>query len=235
MSIIHESRTIPFEAISNGGRGKTISVQIIEGSERKIASGGYGTAYEVTARYGNNHEKKFVVKRFFSPKNAGEATKAVQNYSLAKQAGLNVFHTYRLGADMQSVIMTMGNTEDVVLIGTNVESPKAEEQLGAKIHLAETEKFDSLLEAVLNQARIAANHNIFLHKDAYFFTVDRKTKSEFGVIIGDYDRVESYWSARILETNLDDARISIDRFIDQNFENPQTYWDRLYDYFYENT
>ncbi len=211
-------------------RGKTLSVDVRLEDGRKVSQGDYGDIYEVNGFVGS-HGKKFIVKKF-KGKNEKiteyRATKAFQNYEVAKKAGLKVFTTYRIGEDRKSILMTNGNMESAVCIGNNKKSPKAKDLLGDKIGSLGDVDFQTLVEGMYSQAILAGGQNIKVPADAYFFFVDTKTKSKVDFVIGDLDFVSKLPGKPPDRTrgNLDHALSSIDGFVQRNVWNPGKYYEK---------
>ena len=165
----YEGQIMSFSRISPFGKDTSTKVRI--DSERRIGGGVFGDTYEAQVTVGN-HKRTFVIKRFrivagLTPEE--NATEAMRNYDAAKKAGLKVFPTYRLGEDKKSILMTSGNTQDSVCIGTGGDSPKIEDILGTRIEQIADDDLHLLVDGVFSQAIQAGEHNIVLPADAYFF------------------------------------------------------------------
>lgn len=225
----------------DGEKELSTRVVINEETKRRVAGGTYGDIFEAEVSVGS-HKKTFVIKKFKDAlgKTAEQnARNAMQNYDVAKKAGLEVFTTYRLGDDEESILMTNGTTDKFVCIGTNVDSPQADDLLGEKIDDVDEEDFYNFVDSVLGQAVIAGDNNISLHGDAFLYFVDRETGTKLDFVIGDLDNVSkgrTYAHANGLKRNLDGALGSLKYFIGKNFKDPEnyikdaeiSYWSALY-------
>ncbi len=237
MDTLVEGQEMTFTKTDGPGKDQSTRVKIDPASERKIGSGRYGDVFEAQVTIGSRTEK-FVLKRFKDPAEL-HAANAMRNYDVAKKAGLKVFHTYRFGEDNTTILMSTGNTDKAVCIGTNYDSPQVEELLGQKIDNVDVEDFDNFVDMVLGQAVIAGDNNIDLHGDAFLYFVDRATRTKLDFVIGDLDNVsegKTYAHANGLKRNLDGALTSLKHFISQNFKEPEnyikdaemSYWSSLY-------
>jgi hypothetical protein len=210
-------------------RGRNLSTSVLINNEVKISEGRFGTIYEADISVGSQ-KKRFVLKRFKGSKEFAEehANTAIQNYELAKGAGLKVFTTYRLGADKRTVLMTNGTTDTDFCIGSNKESPKIEEALGGKINNLSSDAFIYLIDGVFSQALLAEQKNIILPNDAYFFLIDKASKSKVDFIIGDLDTIakKSDTEPERIINNVSYAMLSLQGFILRNINDPDTYLER---------
>jgi hypothetical protein len=198
--------------------------------KHRIGSGTFGTAFQTEVTTGS-HARNLVIKKFKNTEVRGfvttareNAAKAIANYKIAQRAGLKVFPTYRLSEDLESVVMTSGNTDSIICIGT--EPASSLPGIGKpKIPSIESVACAELMDGVFNQATLAANHDISIRPDAFFFLYDKSTGG-IDFVIGDLDNVHKRQlppnQSRLL-SNLYGAKIALQSFIVDNVDNPGVY------------
>ena len=221
----------PIETISIAPRieGRPPTQLTITG-KRRIGSGIFGTAFQTEVMVGC-HARKLVIKRFKTIDRRGivttakeNAAKAMANYAAAKKAGLKVFPTYRLSEDGESIVMTNGNIGSTICI-SNEHSSHLPNIGEPKIQLRGDAACTSLIDSVFDQALLAANHDISIHSDAFFFLYD-KTTGGIDFVIGDLDNVDRRKlppnESRLLN-NLYGAEMALISFMNGNVEAPSNY------------
>ncbi len=203
--------------------------------EHFLGEGGFGKVFTVDARVGN-HKKRFVVKRFFdTDEKPAEyyAKKAVKNYTVAQDAGLKVFPTYRLGED-NSILMTSGHSYDWICVGTN-EKTSSIENFG-KNKIKEVENFEDFVKSVFEHTRKAAEAGISIYEDGYFFFVNTQN-NEIDFIVGDLDNVtkkESISFDTLYRYNIRQAAEALFAFFHSNVElTNQHYLEKVQHYYFE--
>ncbi len=205
-------------------KGKATPVRILD--EKQIGSGMFGDTFEAQVLVGDKG-RKFVIKKFkrrYNTTAAERAENAMKNYQAAKEAGLKVFTTYRLGEDGTSILMTNANSDDITCLST---LPNTVGDI--KIKLTD-ESFESLTDGVFAEAKKAADANIDVYSDAYFLLVG-KNSSKLDFVLGDLDNVTKEASkspATLLSSNLINARLGLHDLFQKYAGNAALYWDRLY-------
>lgn len=223
--------------VSTFVKGEKVSpVNILD--QRVIGQGHYGTCYEADVNY-RGRPRKFVIKRYTHDPNRAlnadyNATRAIENYQILKKAGLRVFHTYRLGEDERSILMTDGNLESKICVDAN---PKGSLPALNLPKLTDVDdEIKKLAQAVFQQSRLAAEREVTLSKaDIFFFLVDKNTK-DIDFVLGDLDLVNfpsvPEFEQRLHE-NLENARSSIEWFILSNVRDTgNSYYRYVNDEFY---
>jgi hypothetical protein len=193
--------------------------------ERRIGEGSFGRTYVADVLIGR-HNRRFIIKKFKGDTQTAEknAARAIENYRLARDAGLKVFTTYRLADDKTSILMTNASIDSTICIGSDSFShlPSFGED---KIQNLEMDKFQTLLDGVYNQALIAASHDLVIHPDSFFFLFNKESGS-LDFVLGDLDLIHkkprSSFSYLLL-VNLDYAEMAISAFVRGNVENPDNY------------
>jgi hypothetical protein len=145
------------------------------------------------------------------------ARDALRNYQLAKRAGLKVFSTYRLSEDRTSILMTNGNLGGHFCFGSNIHSPRALKVMGRKIPAIDN--LDELISGLVAEAQKAAEHQLQLHHDTYFFLVNRENPRRADFVDGDMDNVEEFPTECVkylLATNLYNALHALKNFVANN-------------------
>ena len=103
--------------------GKETAVSIV--NEIPINNGAFGEIFDTVIKI-NGRKKRFIVKKYFDKSKIRDrpiatinAQTAFANYSLAKEAELKVFPTFRIGEDKRSILMTDGFSDNQICIGSN--------------------------------------------------------------------------------------------------------------------
>lgn len=213
-------------AFAKEGRNST---QVIIKNERKIGNGWFSDVYQADVAIGN-HTRKFVIKKFKDALIDGKAltakenaANAIVNYQSAKKAGLKVFTTYRLSEDGTSILMTNGSPDSTVCL-TNNEDANLWGMGLPKIKKIEEAVFKGLVDKVFRQAIIAAEHDLSIWFDAFFFLYDRNTNS-IDFVVGDLDLVNRRQTLTPrLHDNLADADRALGDFVQDNVQNPNSYY-----------
>lgn len=210
--------------------GKVTLVNIL--NERKIGEGTTGTTYETDVLVGGR-KRKFIIKRFkgstvIAKKNT---VRAIENYQMAKKAGLKVFPTYRLGEDGTSILMTNANVDSTICVDT-LSYSSLPSRGGTKIEI-DDDKFEKLANGVFQQAGLAAKHGIYVPVDTFFFLINTETK-DVDFVLGDLDTInnnpipESAPGPNIrLVENLGQASIALQCLVLHNIENAGSCYARL--------
>lgn len=201
------------------------NIQITNG--RLIGSGHFGDAYAVNAIVGDGgreHSKLLVLKRYREQLGqAGSAKRnawrAVENYSRAKEIGLQVFPTFRLLEDEQRILMTSGHSPEWICLGSNEGSDAVRhfEQYGRDT-IDDELSFIELVPRLFEQAEIASQHGITLDADGIFFLVNAKGKG-LDFVVGDYDMLgQGDMANHQLQLNLAYMYVALNTFLKKNFD-----------------
>lgn len=212
-------------AFTREGKGNRVT-QVHVLNEREIGSGVFGRVYESLVNV-EGRNRKFVIKKFSETRNKSakdSALNAFQNYNRAKEAGLKVFSTYRLGEDGTSILMTNGNSETTVCVGGSDPNSFLEKRGIPRISNIDDVYFTDLAGKLFSQASIAANQGIALYEDAFFYLVDPNSGG-LDFVVGDLDMVNTrpIPPEHLLSNNLNSVEDSLLTFIKGNFKNPDKY------------
>ena len=182
-----EKKSISFEKPT----GQKTEVYIV--SEIPIDGGSFGKIFKTVIRVGNL-EEMFIVKKYRSNGSIwGEegaqnsAQNAFKNYYLAKKAGLKVFPTFRIGEDKKSILMTAGFSDDSICIGSNTNKGIAHFE---RPRIKEIENLGKFLTAIFTEGIKAANNNISLYDDIFFFIISKTEPTKIDFVLGDLDLLE---------------------------------------------
>ncbi|MBU0732208.1 hypothetical protein KKC88_04995 [Patescibacteria group bacterium] len=197
-------------------KGK-IDVDITQGE--KVGSGHFGDVYLVEGKIGN-HKKEFVIKRYKddlgdSFDSLMDAKKAFSNHSKAKKAGLKVFPTYRLSEDKNSILMTSAAGEGKYCLAITIdEIDRSYVDSKGFENIKEIPNFEELANNIFKGAVKAAENNIFLYMDSYFFMTGENEDVDY--VIGDLDLVyemPDVKSENLNKVNLKAAKKALDQFL----------------------
>lgn len=208
-----EALTIPRDTTFTKYDGTSSRVRIVD--EEYIRSGIYGMIYR-TDTLVSGRPRRFVIKKFKKTllSAQGNAERAFANYQRAKDAGLKVFATYRLGEDRKSILMTDGSGDSTVCLSNNITLP----ELGLSKIRDEALPLD-LVDGIIANAKKASEQKILIPNDAYFFLYDRQAEcTDF--VLGDLDTLgKDVDSQHALRHNLQTAKLAILGFIASNAQN----------------
>lgn len=217
------------ESLTFTADGKKPSTVQILGNKR-IGVGDYGAVYEADVAIGN-HIRKFAIKKFIPRLGINReeefAARSIANYQLAKNAGLKVFPTYRLGEDRKTILMTNGNSDLVICLGSDKGS-SLETRGMQRIPEDETnsDNYRHLITGLFDQAIIATKHGLSLgHSDVFFYLVNIHT-SELDFVLGDFDMFNVSSNKRgdnLLDDNLAIVVKSLTEFTHNNFSPSDAY------------
>lgn len=197
---------------------------------RLIGRGGFGAVYETDVMIGGRHRtmvlKKFHDNELGTPEE--NARRAFKNYSLAKEAGLKVFPTYRLGEDGSSILMTDGRAGVwFCAAGNNNEQ---------SYRIVEIDNLKDILEKLAKEAAVAAAANLNLKDDMLFFTVDRCVGANLDFYLGDLDLLRDAHRSNqrsIWGDNLRQLRAALGNFIRIYAREPRRYLEMVESFFSE--
>lgn len=193
--------------------GSSTQIQIV--GEKYIGGGTFGKIYLADTLVARR-PRRFVIKRYKGDTLAAErfAKKALTNYQRAKEAGLKVFPTYRMGEDGRSILMTDGHGDSTICLSNNRTLP----ELGIP-QIANAAISPSLIEGVIAQAKKASEKRILIPNDAYFFIYDRSAQTT-DFVIGDLDMLgKDLSSGHALWHNMRTAKNSLLSFVYSNAQN----------------
>jgi hypothetical protein len=168
--------------------------------EKPIGAGALGEVASVDAEVAGK-EGRFVIKRYQSVLGKERAAKAFENYRMAKEAGLRVFPTFRLGEDGTSILMTTAHTEEWICVSSNSEDTSDVEQYGVE-KLKTIPRIDAYMREIFDESLKAAEKGIWIDQDAFFFLVKRSGEA-VDFVIGDFDLM------RKKEIDSEDARNNV--------------------------
>ena len=220
-AVINNLMDNKFEKSFKKNTGKETKVQVI--SEIRIAGGTFGEIFDTVVEIGG-HRKRFIVKKYREnnlPVGKPIATKnahsAFENYSLAKEAGLKVFPTFRISEDEKDILMTTGFLKDQICIGSNnaKDVTKFDKPL-----IREISNTDEFLSNIFAEYIKAAKNNIYLPSDILFFVLNRDEPTNLDFVLGDLDnlRKESRSIAGIASLNIRNLRSSLYYFSNENID-----------------
>lgn len=203
--------------------GKETGVKII--SETSINKGEFGEIFDTVIEIGGKR-KRFIVKKYFDveisevdpssdrPYAEKNAQLAFRNYSLAKEAGLKVFPTFRTGGDKKSILMTTGFTNNEICLGSN----NALSVIDFKQpFIKEIEDIDKFLSTFFDEGLKAAKKGIILSQDCFFFILNKTEPVKIDFIIGDLDNLIGTKSGKNIElNNIKDIETTLIEFCEKN-------------------
>lgn len=209
-----ENQNIPFRKHT----GKETTVHIV--SETLINNGSFGKIFDTVVEVGG-HKKRLIIKKYndASEKYAKEnAEHAFKNYSLAKEAGLKVFPTFRIGENGKSILMNTGFSNEQICIGVN--NFKNVENLGRPF-ISEIINIDEFLLNLFTESQKATAKGLKLHSDVFFFIISRKEPAEMDFILGDLDNLnkinpEDYKERELIQHNMKCVETAFRYFLEKN-------------------
>lgn len=216
----------------NNTEGESTRIKII--SEEEFSGGEFGDIFSAVVNIDNKSKKYiFIIKKFkdssgvytpFSTVKIAEerAENAFRNYKIAKEAGLKVFSTYRLGDDKKSILMTNGNTTEWICLGTNERSPSLETYGITK--MSEIPNFHLLIQYMISEIKKATENGILLYKDCYIFFLNKKT-GEVDFVLGDLDQLSKNEMSKdkLFENNIEYGLEALKVFLSRNVEENKAY------------
>ena len=164
---------------------------------------------------------EFVVKEFHVKE---DATRALEKYNYAKEAGLKVFNTYRINERGDTILMTTGLSKDKICLGSN-------DWYDSKLKKESISNLEDFAKSYFEQAMIAVDSEIYLYADIPFFLVDKKSPDvSLDFVLGDLDRL-SKWRGildpiskqKMYEANLEQLHTALNHFIKNNIKDPKHY------------
>lgn len=168
---------------SDGNDQRVIHVR----QKREIGRGTRGTVFEIDTDVQSRDQAdwipaRFVLKEYFEK---GQAQRALATYEIVKTSGLPTWTTCRVTEDMNSLVMTPGNRFNTLCISA---FPQSDSARAFTMHLS-LDDLAQIARELYGQARIAADNNIKLPIDAFFFLIS-PDRRKIEVIIGDFDNLE---------------------------------------------
>jgi hypothetical protein len=187
-----------------GGRASVFRA-IKQGDKIEQGRSGFVNECDVAKNYGDKErEHSLVAKTFHSSKGAERAFDA---YCKVKAAGLKVPPTYRIDRENNKIYMTNYNRGGNVALSATCKNTQANGLI-----ISEISNLDNLILDLEKQCVLAAEKDIRLPVDSFFFLTPRNGGSvEMDYVFGDFDRF-FYLAAEDL--NLDDKGL-----IEENIEN----------------
>lgn len=205
--------------------GHVTEVDIL--SPRFISEGNFGVVYETTARTvgvapvpgaeppfdtrRRAHEFPAIVKVFKDP---DDAARAHLFYDICTDAGLRTMPTYRVDTKQGVAIMTELNRDDKIALSGNNWNLRA-----GDIHIRRIQNWDEVLQRFFDEASKAADHEIELQEDVYFFTIPTDTDTPvLDFYAGDFDAIRHPVSADgggLLRRNVLYLRTTAEKFVNK--------------------
>ena len=169
---------------------KETGVRVV--SETPITKGSFGKIFDTVIEKGG-HKRRFIVKKYYNytpdlPEYNStikeNAERALHNYTLAKNAGLKVFPTFRISEDGESILMTTGFSDNQICVGSNggLNIDKLKQPL-----IEEIVNLDKFLVNFFIEGLKAAKNGISLHSDSFFFIFNKSKPIKIDFILGDLD------------------------------------------------
>ncbi|MFA6520286.1 MAG: hypothetical protein WCT44_01610 [Candidatus Paceibacterota bacterium] len=208
------------EEIFQKHTGKETAVQI---SEEKLLddTGGMGNIFTSIVNV-RGKPKQFVIKKYnksyFSEKKSQELVRhAFEMYVLAKNSGLKVFPTFRIGTDGKSILMTDGFLNDQICIGSN---GRFNMYRYGEEFMKKTVALEFFLNACFQEALDAAAKGFkFAVADIYFFLLSKQEPRTLDFVIGDFDNLKKAEpSFETVYNNLRQVRIMLSEFFYNNID-----------------
>jgi hypothetical protein len=154
----------------------------------------------------------------------------MENYAIAKAAGLRVFPTYRLNDAENKILMTLGDTDEWICIGSNKGSDIVKNVTGRELMIKPDEGTTRFIDGVLDQAELATRAHINIMCDMPFFFIDREKQERLDFVLGDMDslrvldnKAPRYSKEILYESNLIEMHISLKDFFRKNLGDPKQY------------
>jgi len=188
-------------------------------SETPINRGSFGEIFDTVVEVGG-HRKRFIIKKYRTQifeKIAEKDTKhAFKNYSLAKEAGLKVFPTFRISEDQKSILMTTGFSDNQICVSTNNKINVVE--LGRPL-IEEFEDLDKFISTIFAEGLKAMKKGISLHQDMFFFLLSKNEPTKVDFILGDLDNLKQAESIKVTGwQNMINIRKVLIFFCDKNID-----------------
>ena len=202
-----------------GDEGYFREVLIQEG--RYIGEGAYGLVSEVTASVKKNGRHKEITCARKEYKKPGYARAAWENYQLVKKAELPTWTTCRLSEDGMKLLMTNGETENLIVTSTMPSSKSAFDTIRkGKIKIDEQE-IRSICQQAAHIAQEAYKKRLWVPADAYLFRLHPPYSNlrDVQIIIGDLDGI-SLGSGHLIQ-NMERAKLAVAYFLEHHAEDGQ--------------
>jgi len=151
-----------------------------------------------------------------------QVAREINNYELARRAGLKVFNTMRqmLSENGAELLMTTGFTDEWICLGDKGEA--AEVKTYGLNRLTQIDNFTKFVDEVFAQSEIAFHYGITFNADAYFFLVNRENPSNVDFVLGDVGCLEKDNDEAGFKTvwlsNLESAVRALAKFITLNVD-----------------
>lgn len=177
---------------------------------RLIGEGTFGRVYEARIIQ-DGHPHRVAIKQF---KSGSEhlARHSVEHYQDAKAAGLKVFPDYQLDKNGGRILMTIGDDENTILL-SKMPTDEKKRELGGNL-IERIDNFDQLINDLKEECRKATKNKFSLCDDAFFFLVNRETKTQVDFIVGDFDMAWKEDRPDLEQWNLSKAAIALEKFIE---------------------
>jgi len=208
--------------------GKETTAEVL--AEIPIAKGNFGEIYYARLK-NKGHARNFIIKKYTGggDTSKGErspneieadarkhAKKALENYALAKEAGLKIFPTFRIGDDEKSILMTAGSSENEACVSAN--GPLAITDFAGQSLIEDIEDADKFLENFFAEGLKAAKAGLILNGDVFFFILSKNKKpTQMDFVVGDLEGIKkSQPSERTAKKNLEEIRMALFAFCNSN-------------------
>ena len=200
--------------------GKETALKII--SETHINEGVFGDIFDAVVEI-NGKRKRFIVKKYKSfyyrtifhsaEENAKEA---MENYTLAKNSGLKVFPTFRMGEDGKSILMTTGFLNDQICVSVNNTKNIVDFE---KTSIKEIQDLNKFLTEFFTEGLKAAQKGIRIHEDVVFFILNKTEPTKIDFVLGDVDSLLKKESTKLTGLkNIEDLKSILVKFCARNID-----------------
>ncbi len=184
-------------------------------NDKLLGSGGYANVYRTPVptkhKMAPPGQAWFAIKRYNEPE---EAKSALLAYTQLRRAGCKVFRTFRISENGLDILMTLGTHADQVMVSIN-NNPTCIEYLGVR-KMTDIKNFNSLIQELEDNARLAAEAGLVIPSDTYFFYTDRQNPKqsiprEVGFVTGDLEALIS-----ISQNHPNEDKFSINSFMSKS-------------------
>lgn len=180
-----------------------------------LGEGWTGTVYKVDVKK-DEHCRQFALKDFTkigsrAAKYAAE--QEYQSYLSAKKSGLRVFPTVRLNKNHEELLMTLGTTDNFLLV-----NGRSSEKWS---RVNKIDNIQDLIFKIRENAEKAAISSLEIIWDSYFFIIDKANPTNADFVIGDFGNVRKSNGSEedIYYKNIHEANRALKDFINNYLQN----------------
>lgn len=189
MSISLEKQKLSFKKENK----KETEVEII--SETFIGKGAFGEVFDTVIKIGGK-KRRLIRKRYFDTLFANDRPSAIENiksavkhYSMAKNAGLKVFPTFRINEDQKSILMTTGFSDDKICISRKEGNEFMSVTEFGKPLIKEIRNLDEFISKLFAEGLKAIKNGISIFHDVPFIILSKEEPTTIDFVLGDLDNL----------------------------------------------